>query len=222
VDWCAWHDDYDQPDSVLGRRLRVVQEQVWLALDGCPPGPLRVVSLCAGQGHDLLGVLACHPRREDVTARMVELDPRNAAVANRTVAAAGLRRIEVVVGDAALTGYYSGLVPADIVLACGVFGNITDADVERTVAHCTQLCTKGGTLVWTRHREPPDLVPQICRWLEDGGFERQWLSGPDQGFGVGVHRFTGEPQPLDRSARLFTFIGSDVLAQQRNRAESSK
>ncbi|MGH3780504.1 MAG: hypothetical protein ACRDRO_07715 [Pseudonocardiaceae bacterium] len=162
MDWCAWHDDYDQPDSVLGRRLRVVQQQIWQALDDCPPGPLRVVSLCAGQGHDLLGVLARHSRREDVTARLVELDPRNVALANRA-----------------------------------------------------ELCTEGGTLVWTRHREPPDLVPSICRWLETGGFERQWLSGPDEGFGVGVHRFTGEPQPLDPSARLFTFLGSDVLAQMR-------
>ncbi|MDQ2879760.1 MAG: class I SAM-dependent methyltransferase [Actinomycetota bacterium] len=215
MDWCAWHDDYDQPDSVLGRRLRVVQRQVWTALDDCPPGPLRVVSLCAGQGHDLLGVLARHPRRADVTARLVELDPRNVALANRAVESADLRQVEVVMGDAASARHYNGLVPAEVVLVCGVFGNITDEDVERTVAHCAQLCTKGGTLVWTRHREPPDLVPSICRWFEDGGFERLWLSGPDEGFGVGAHRFTGEPQPLDPSARLFTFIGSDVLAQLR-------
>jgi SAM-dependent methyltransferase len=213
VDWRAWHDGYDQPDSVLGRRLLVVQERIRLALDDCPPGRLRVVSLCAGQGHDLLGALERHPRREDVTARLVELDPRNAALAKRAAEAAGLRRIEVVVGDAALTRHYSGMVPADIVLACGVFGNITDQDIKHTVARCSQLCTNGGTLVWTRNRKPPDLVPWICRLLEEAGFERQWLSGPDEGFGVGVHRFTGEPQLLDSSARLFAFIGYDVLAQ---------
>ena len=213
VDWHAWHDDYDHPDSALGRRLRVVQEQVRLALEDCPPGPLRVVSLCAGQGHDLLGALARHPRRKDVTARLVELDPRNAALARRAAEATGLSRIEVVVGDAALTRHYNGMVPANIVLTCGVFGNITAQDIQHTVAHCSQLCTHGGTLVWTRHRKPPDLVPWICRWLEEAGFERQWLSTPNEGFSVGVHRFTGEPQPLDPSAHLFTFIGYDVLAQ---------
>lgn len=62
------------------------------------------------------------------------------------------------VGDAALTRHYTGMVPADIVLARGVFGNITAADIERTVAHCTQLCAAGGSLVWTRHRTPPDLA----------------------------------------------------------------
>jgi hypothetical protein len=216
VDWHDWHNDYRRPESALGRRLRLVQDQVRLALGNCPPGPLRVVSLCAGQGQDLLGALAQHPRREDVTARLVELDPRNAALAKQAAEATGLDRIEVVVGDAALTHHYRGMVPANLVLACGVFGNITNQDIKRTVAHCAQLCTRSGILVWTRHRHPPDQVPWICRRLEENGFERQWLSGPDEGFSVGVHRFTGEPQPLDPSAHLFTFIGYDVLARTTN------
>jgi hypothetical protein len=100
---------------------------------------------------------------------------------------------------------------------CGVFGNITDEDVERTVDYCAQLCRAGGTLVWTRHRKPPDLVPQICRWLEARGFGRQWLSEPNAGFGVGVHRFAGDPQRLSLHQRMFTFRGYDVL----DRAEAS-
>ncbi|MEY9968072.1 hypothetical protein ABIA33_006152 [Streptacidiphilus sp. MAP12-16] len=208
MDWHAWHDDYDRPDSVLERRLRAVQGRIRIALDTSPPGPLRVVSACAGQGRDLLGVLAEHPRRADVSARLVELDPRNAAAAQRTAEAAGLRQVEVVRGDAASTTQYQGMVPADLVLMCGVFGNISDADIERTVAHCTQLCRGGGTLVWTRHRRQPDLVPQICQWLDERGFEQVWLSEPDAGFGVGAHRFAGEPQPLPPSTRMFTFAGA--------------
>jgi hypothetical protein len=211
MDWHKWHGDYDLPNSRLQRRLGVVQARIGLALAACPPGPLRAVSVCAGQGRDLLGVLQEHPRREDVTARLVELDARNAAVAQRTAEAAGLQRVETVVGDAALTSHYQGIVPADLVLVCGVFGNITNEDVERTVAYCTQLCRAGGTLVWTRHRRPPDLVPKICHWLEERGFERQWLSEPDAGFGVGVHRLAGEPQPLSLGMRMFTFIGSGGL-----------
>jgi hypothetical protein len=57
---------------------QMVQAMVADALERVPPGPVRVVSLCAGQGRDLLGVLADHPRRGDVTARLVELDPGNA------------------------------------------------------------------------------------------------------------------------------------------------
>jgi hypothetical protein len=204
--WQAWHHDYDVPDSPLRRRLATVQGHVRAALDAAPPGPLRVVSGCAGQGRDLLEVLADHPRCEDVTARLVELDPGIAALAERSAQSKGLRRVEVVVGDAGLTRHYRGMVPADLVLLCGVFGNVSDADVERTVAHCLWLCRTGGTLVWTRSRRAPDLVPQICRWFEERGFQRQWLSEPEERWGVGVHRFVGQPSPLPVDQRMFTFV----------------
>ncbi|MGP3968477.1 SAM-dependent methyltransferase [Streptomyces sp. 6N223] len=211
MDWRGWHDHYDRPGSTLARRLAVVRERIRLALDEAPPGPLRVVSMCAGQGRDLFGALAGHPRASDVAARLVELDEGNAALARRAGEGAGLRSLEVVVGDAALTRHYAGMVPAELVLACGVFGNITDEDVERTLEHCAQLCARGGTLIWTRHRQPPDLVPRICAWLAERGFEPVWLSDPEAGYGVGVHRFAAEPQPLASDARMFTFVGYDAL-----------
>ncbi|SEH03324.1 hypothetical protein SAMN05444920_13542 [Nonomuraea solani] len=68
-DWVAWHDHYDVPGSALERRLAVVRRWVGAALD---EGASRVVSLCAGQGRDLLPVLAAHPRRAQVRARLVE------------------------------------------------------------------------------------------------------------------------------------------------------
>ncbi|MEU4444554.1 class I SAM-dependent methyltransferase [Actinosynnema sp. NPDC050801] len=213
MDWHEWHGDYDRPDSGLARRLRAVQAQVRAALDDSPPGPLRVLSLCAGQGRDLLEVLADHPRRGDVRALLVELDPRNAAVAEAAARAAGLTGVEVLTADASLTDHYRDLAPADLVLVCGVFGNITDEDVERTVEHCAQLCATGGTVVWTRHRGAPDLVPTICDWFEDRGFERRWLSDPAEDYGAGAHRFRGEPRPLTTGARMFTFVGYEVLEQ---------
>jgi hypothetical protein len=213
VDWRTWHDEYDLPDSRLARRLPMVQRQIRAALDDAPPGPLRVVSLCAGQGRDLLGVLADHPRRDDVRARLVELDPRNVAVAEEAARAAGLFGVEMVTGDAALTDHYRDLVPADLVLLCGVFGNITDADIERTIGVCPQLCSTGGTVLWTRHRGAPDRVPLVCEWFEQRGFERRWLSDPAEGFGVGAHRFRGESRPLAEGLRMFDFVGWDVLGR---------
>ncbi|WP_329261225.1 class I SAM-dependent methyltransferase [Actinoallomurus sp. NBC_01490] len=214
MDWRAWHDQYDLADSSLARRLKVVQQQVGAALDGCPPGPLRVVSLCAGQGRDLLEVLDGHPRRADVRARLVELDERNTALASAAVRAAGLDQVEVLTGDAALIDQYRGMVPADVVLVCGLFGNITDEDIRRTIAFCPQLTRTGGTVIWTRHRSAPDRVPLICDWFERSGFERHWLSRPDAGFGVGVHRFTAEPQPLAAGESMFTFVGHGLLKQR--------
>jgi Methyltransferase domain len=202
-DWYAWHEAYEDPESGIARRLTAVQRAIVEALDGYPPGRITALSMCAGQGRDLIGALADHPRGADVVARLVELDPRNAAVAVRLAAEAGLPGIEVVVGDAALTDHYADLAPADLVLVCGVFGNISDADVRTAVAACTQLCRAGGTVLWTRHRRPPDLVPRICAWFAGCGFEPVSVSDPAQPFGLGVHRFAGRPQPLATGTRIF-------------------
>ncbi|PZF97806.1 class I SAM-dependent methyltransferase [Micromonospora deserti] len=205
-DWYAWHDDYAQPDSALSRRVAELRSRLRDALDQAPPGPLRAISLCAGQGHDLIPVLADHPRRDDVTARLVELDPRNAEVARTAARAAGLAGVEVVVGDAARTDAYADLVPADLVLVCGVFGNISEADIRVTVWHCAALCATGGTVLWTRHRGSPDLVPTICDWFAAEGFEPVAVSTPADRVGVGVHRFTGGPRPLPAGVTMFRFV----------------
>ena len=212
MDWSSWHDSYDIPDSSLARRLRLVQTQIRVALDSSPAGPLRAVSLCAGQGRDLLEVLADHPRRDDVRARLVELDGRNTALAEATAQAAGLDQVEIVTADASCTDCYRGMAPADLVLVCGIFGNITDDDIERTIEACRQLCETGGTVIWTRGRTVlPDRVPMICDWFEQRGFDRQWVSAPDMAFGVGAHRFRGERRPLVEGMRMFDFVGYDVL-----------
>ncbi|MFJ9245425.1 class I SAM-dependent methyltransferase [Streptomyces sp. NPDC101776] len=212
MDWHEWHDCYDSPDSYLSRRLALIQERLRLALDTAPPGPLTAISLCAGQGRDLIGVLADHPRGAEVRARLVELDERNVADATRSARAAHLPGVEVVAGDASLTDQYADLAPADLVLACGVLGNITDADVERLLDHCAALCRTGGTLVWTRSRDmATDLVPQVCAWLEERGFERLWVSEPSIPQAVGAHRFTGRQRQLPPGTRMFDFIGYDVL-----------
>jgi hypothetical protein len=192
-DWHAWHDAYDDPGSSLARRLAAVQVRIAGALDAAPPGPLRAIGMCAGQGRDLIPVLASHPRGRDVSARLVELDPGLAATARRAAADAGLPGVEVVTGDASLTDAYAGAVPADLVLVCGVFGNITDDDIRRTVGCCAQLCATGGTVVWTRARRPPDLVPRICAWFGEDGFELSWLSDPEAGVRGGCAPVHGEP-----------------------------
>lgn len=212
MDWRAWHEKYDSPDSRMSRRLRTVQDQIRTVLDNSRPGPFQVVSLCAGQGRDLLEVLTDHPRRSDVRARLVELDGNNTAVAAEFARANTLDQIEIVTGDASLTDQYHGMVPADLVLICGLFGNISDADIKRTIDTCPQLCAIGGHVIWTRHRRSPDRVPLICEQFEALGFEQCRLSGDDTELGVGVHRFSGEPQPLENGRSMFRFVGYDRLA----------
>lgn len=203
MDWYSWHDGYNDPNSAISRRLRAVQAQVNAALDRAPAGPLRAISVCAGQGRDLLETLHLHPRGADVSARLVELDERNAEIARRS--SADLPGVEVITADAADLELYAELVPADLVLLCGIFGHLSESDIERTVDHCAQLAKTGAAVIWTRHRKDPDLVPRICEWFEAREFERLWVAPRAATIGAGAHRFTGPPKPLDRTARLFEF-----------------
>jgi hypothetical protein len=210
VDWRAWHDDYADPDSALGRRLAVVQAQVRVALDRMAPGSVRAISVCAGQGHDLIGVLAGHPRRADVKARLVELDEHNTQLARYAVEEADLRGVEVVVADASMTDVYEGAVPADLVLLCGVFGNISAEDIAHTVSQLPRLCAPEATVIWTRHRQPPDLTSYIRETFARAGFgELAFEDSPP--FGVGVNRLLAAPRPFVGGIQLFEFVGFDVL-----------
>jgi hypothetical protein len=205
-DWHEWHRPYDDPGSSLARRLAVVQGFVRAAVERQAPGPVRVISMCGGQGRDLFGALAGHPRRGDVVGRLVELDERNAEVARAAAAAAGMGGVEVRIGDGTVSDAYRGAVPADLVLACGIFGNLVDADVARAIAHLPQLCDTGGTVLWTRHRKAPDLTVDIRRWFAESGFEElEFEAPPDTRFGVGAHRLTAAHAPLRPGLRLFTF-----------------
>jgi hypothetical protein len=206
-DWHEWHEQYDQPDSELALRLVAVRERIKIALDGAPPGPLRLLSMVAGQGRDVLPVLAAHPRGADVTARLVERDPRNAAAARAAVEDLGLSTVDVVTGDAALVDHYLDLAPAHVVVACGLFGNISDADIRNTIRHIGTLTSRGGTAIWTRYRQEPDLVPSIQEWYAQEGFKPLWLSEKAAGFGVGSHLATRDPRPPEPGASMFTFVG---------------
>jgi hypothetical protein len=206
-DWFDWHRPYDEPGSNLARRLAIVQRRIREALDEHASGPIRVVSVCAGQGRDLIGALAGHPRRGDVVARLVELDPRNAEVAVAAAREARLTGVEVVQGDASLSGAYDGAVPADLVLVCGVFGNIRDADIAGTVRLLPQLCAPGARVIWTRHRRPPVLTPALRRWFTEAGFEELSFDAPaGTTVSIGVNRLAGPPAALQPGRRMFTFV----------------
>lgn len=165
-----------------------------------------MLSLCAGEGRDVIGVLPTHPRRGDVTAKLVELDPDIAAAARSAVERAGLDRVEVVTGDAALLANYADLAPAEIVLACGIFGNIVDEDIRRTIDGLRQLSKPGATVLWTRSRRDPDLTPTVRTWFREAGFGEigfDYEEGRD--FSVGTQRFDGSTAPFEPETRLFEF-----------------
>jgi hypothetical protein len=216
-EWVRWHEGYERGQP-LALRLGVVQDLIRSTLDSRAPGVIRVISMCAGDGRDLLGVLVDHPRRRDVRARLVELDPELAARGAVRAVAMSLH-IEVVNADASVTNAYAGAVPADVLLVCGVFGNISDNDIHRTVAALPTLCAPMATVIWTRGTFPPDLTPAIRSWFEAGGFsELSFVAIPDTTIGVGANLLTTAPRPFDPNARLFTFLPREERPSQRSPA----
>jgi Putative methyltransferase len=213
--WVRWHEAYNDPDSYLSARLACVQAHLSDALTAAPPGPVRLLSLCAGQGNDVLGVLPGHPRRDDVTAVLVEYDSYNAAVAADRVTRAGLTDVEVRQADAGTAANYADILPADVLLLCGIFGNVSDEDVRRTVLAAATMCSPGATVIWTRHRIPPDVTPQVRAWFAEAGFaEVAFPHLPAAPLaGVGVARWPAATHPNVPSSlpegRLFTFRSPD-------------
>ncbi len=212
LDWADWHRAYDDPDSPLNTRLRAVQALLAESLTAVPPGPVRLVSLCACQGRDVLGVLPDHPRRSDVTAVLVEYDPRIAAVARREAAAAGLGTVQVRQADAGLVASYADALPADVLLLCGIFGNISEDDIRGVVTATPALCSPAATVIWTRTRRAPDLTPRLRSWFAAAGFDEVAFEALPSDIGVGVHRLTGPAAgPEDRPrGRLFAFASGQT------------
>jgi len=204
TDWVKWHAEYENPDSRLSQRRREVQTQLGSALDRAPAGPLRLISACAGEGLDVIPILAAHPRGHDVTARLVELDADLADRSRRHAPA----NVDVVTGDASMTDAYLGAIPANIALFCGIFGNISDDDVKHTVETLPSLLAPGGEVLWTRHTRAPDLTPSIRAWFGDAGFDEMDFVASETRYGVGTHRLadTTTPAPFEAGVTLFTFV----------------
>ncbi len=206
TDWSDWHSPYGDPESPLSTRLDIVSRHVadWLDSAG---GPVTVLSSCAGDGRDLIDVLRARPERSRVSATLLELDGQNAARAVASAGEAGLSAVRVRRVDAGLSDSYAETVPADLVMLCGILGNVSDGDAERLVRAAPQFCKPGATVIWTRHRRAPDLTPRIRRWFEEAGFEEQSFTAPEAFvFSVGVCVFCGSVQPLLPGVRLFTFL----------------
>lgn len=172
-----------------------------------PPGRLRLISMCAGQGRDVLPVLQDDPRRAEVDAVLVELDSENAAEAKTAATRADLTA-QVLEGDASTSDIYSPYLPADIVLACGIFGNISGGDLERTVRHLSMLTRDGGAVIWTRHWNEPALISKIQEWFAQSGFWNLSYDALDNSSrsGIGMALLTSPPLAFQRGYRFFTFL----------------
>jgi hypothetical protein len=211
-DWLEWHRVYDDPSSPFVWRLHTVQSQISKTCSERPPGPIRVISMCAGQGHDLIGALSRHPRRDDVTALLVERDERNVALARRAAAQAGLNDWAVVTGDASNSSSYAGAVPCDLILTCGMLGNIDPNGLPALIDELSRLSAEGATVIWTYNRLDPKKARALREMFDAAGYQElayeESSMGPEV---VGVNRLAGTPGEFRNDVTMFQFVGYDNL-----------
>jgi hypothetical protein len=171
--------------------------------------------MCAGQGRDLVGALSGLPRRLDVRARLVELDERNVAVARQAISDSGLSGLEIAIGDASNSSSYAGAVPADLILACGMLGNIEFTKLPSLVSQFLHLSAPGAVVVWTYNSLDPERASTLRHWFGDAGFEEvafeESTLGPEV---VGVSRLHDQPRPFLTGVKMFEFVGYDNLGYE--------
>lgn len=104
-----------------------------------------VLSLCAGDGRDLIAAV-----RDDLNrigrAVLVELDPKLAMQAEKAARATQLTRVEIRCQDAGAVDSYIDVLPADVLMLCGIFGNIGQRDVKNVIDDITAFLDQGRRL----------------------------------------------------------------------------
>lgn len=206
-DYDRWHDRYDDPDSDLSWRLNRVQRQIAQFLDR-REGPVRILSVCSGDGRDLFQVLAGRADTGRITATLLELHPALAGRARSTAASVAPETdVSVRVVDAGDSDAYVGAIPADLVLLLGIMGNISDQDVQALITATPQFCSPGALVVWSRGRDRSDINDDVRAWFAAAGFTELHYAALETGSrpALGLMRYSGDRVDLVPGQRLFTF-----------------
>jgi hypothetical protein len=191
TNWVSWHDAYSDPKSELSKRRASIVAFASSALDAAPAGDIRVLSLCCGDSSDLVLAAKNHKRADDLVGVVVEFDAALAAAATNALAAV-CPRVEVRCANAADPQNFWDVVPVDLLLLCGIFGNISDQDIAQTIAAVPSFTRTNATVIWTRHRREPDVTTAIRQWFNNAGCKMLGFESPGEGkYSVGCERVVG-------------------------------
>jgi hypothetical protein len=189
-------------------RLAAVQEHLSERLDAAPAGPVRIISICAGDGRDLLGVLEAHHRRNDVTAWLIEQSSQSVIAGSARLTSLGLdSAVRFLHADATLYATYQAIAPADIVLLCGVWGHVPVHERTRVIRALACVCKSGGTVIWSRSvAKGLGQLDQIQSLFRAPSWERIGLTlTPDKSWAVATHRHCGRVVDPPPDGQIFHF-----------------
>jgi len=205
--WTGWPTEaYAQ--NRYQQRLEAVQQHLIERLDSVPCGPIRLISICAGDGRDVIGVLQTHERRKEMSAWLVELDRQSVAAGIRDASLVGLQdTVRFINGDATDYVTYQDIAPADIVLACGVWGHVPAHERVSLTSALAALCRPRGTVTWTRGiSNGTARLDEIESLFVRPTWERMRITlTADKRWAVATYRYGGQSRLLPRTGRIFNF-----------------
>lgn len=209
MNWIAWHLDYACNDE-RAARLEIVRKFIDHGVGATAPGGVVLVSVCAGDSRDVLGVLPNHRRRDDVHAWLLEREETLTREAARRVVELDLdKTVCACAVDATCFAAYAGIPPANVCVLSGVFGNLLPEESFRLIRNLKHVCAPGASVIWTRNLVGHDgarHAEQLRACFEENRFaEEVYLKTPREGYGVGLTRFEGETVAPDREGRFFVF-----------------
>jgi Putative methyltransferase len=220
--WSSWPEEAYRNDRYQ-QRLAAVQTHLTECLDLAPPGSIRITSLCAGDGRDVIGVVGSHQRRSHVAASLVELNRQSVANGIRQAATAGLEKTaHFINADATLFATYRNVLPADIVMVCGVWGHVPAAERVQFVHALGSLCKPGAAVIWTRGvSQGATRLLEIQSLFAASSWKlvRESVT-PDGKWAVVTNRYGGPQQTLPEDGQMFHFrrsAGQRELAHSRPR-----
>lgn len=199
-DWLQWHEGYATAGSPQSQRLPVVVRRLTKALSLVASPSPRLLSLCAGDGRDVISALADGPDRP-VAATLVEKDDVLAGRARMAANAARLTGLQVRCADAGTIASFADVLPVDVLMLCGIFGNIQLESVRHVVDTVPRLVRSGGFVIWTKGGRPPDRRPDVRGWFAAAGMAEVAFDGAPAPFGVGLNH-VGQDLPLPSGEAL--------------------
>jgi hypothetical protein len=210
MDWATWHDLYEV-STPLKERLMAVRAQIAAAAAKIPGQSWHLVSICAGDGRDVIGTFAAADARQEVHATLIESHPELVTRGQAAVEQLGLaRRITFRCADATQSSTYVDMRPAQIIVLSGVFGNLKERDVQRLIAALPSLCERDASVIWTRSLfDDGAKATQLIRqcFVAADFTEEVVVRTPLGLFAVGTHAFRGVRRPLPVNKTLFEFTG---------------
>ncbi len=207
MDWIAWHDGYRTNDE-LKARLSLVRTLIAHSLSGAPAGEIALLSLCCGDARDILGSLPTHPRRTDVQGWLLDINPTLIDTAKQAIIRHGLASsVSAIIADATMASSYTGVLPANVIILCGVLGNVERDEISRLIRNLRTLCASSAFVIWTRHtRGGPHQVERIQKEFASNQFSSvKLLTTPQEHFNIGLNCYAGPTNGLHQDKRLFSF-----------------